>query len=436
MTTGWPQNQQDLRWPNAENDDTGPASSVRGRLATETDPGSTAAGDGSGFGSAHPSGPLPVGRLRDPQQRGRLGRKSRAGRDEFGPDDAAAGDADYDWIKYLGEAGPAQESSRRPADGRDPASADDASGGLRGAGRRLSRRHAAPASQPDAGVPAPTASAAPAPVVSPGPPAPVSSTPAAPPRGAASPDAAVTWPGQKSKSRFDAGADTNPTGRVAPADPPQRDTRSDNATRVRPGQPGPERVRQDRRGHEGLTAADTADRTRSGPWDDPRSRGTEPGRRGTAAPQPGLAWPATVRPERTQPESAWPERVRPETAWPESARPQSVWPESTRPGPAPSEISRPEISRPGIGRPEIGRPEIARPDQTMSTRPRQERGAPAADAKTPPPPRHRSHRATSGETRRADTATSSVADAWATDVGSRRPGLAGAGETSGRNSGA
>ena len=95
-------------------------------------------------GLQHPSGPLPVGRLRDPQQRGRLGRKSRAGRAEFGPDDAAAGDADYDWIKYLGEAGPAQESSRRPADGRDQGSADAEPGGLRGAGRRLSRRHGAP----------------------------------------------------------------------------------------------------------------------------------------------------------------------------------------------------------------------------------------------------------------------------------------------------
>ena len=107
MTTGWPQNQQDLRWPYAENDDTGPAGPVRGRLATDTDPGTAGT---SGFGTEHPSGPLPVGRMREPQQRGRLGRKSRGSRSESGPG-SGGGDADYDWIKYLGEAGPAQESS-------------------------------------------------------------------------------------------------------------------------------------------------------------------------------------------------------------------------------------------------------------------------------------------------------------------------------------
>jgi hypothetical protein len=164
MTTGWPQNQQDLRWPYADNDDTGPAGSVRGRLATETDPGTT---DVPMFGSDHPSAPLPIGPMRDRlaseseqrgdrRQRGRLGRKSRGGRDEFGPEDGAAGDADYDWIKYLGEAGPAQESAKRPADShgsrnpapavsepRGPASGSDEPGGGRGAARRLPRRHAA-----------------------------------------------------------------------------------------------------------------------------------------------------------------------------------------------------------------------------------------------------------------------------------------------------
>ena len=102
MTTGLPQNQQDLRWPYSETDDAGPAGPGRGRLATDTD--SPAAGY-PGFGENHPSGPLPVGPMRDPQQRGRLGRKSRGGRDEPGHEDAVAGDADYDWIKYLGEAG-------------------------------------------------------------------------------------------------------------------------------------------------------------------------------------------------------------------------------------------------------------------------------------------------------------------------------------------
>ena len=114
MTTGWSQDQQGPRWPYADNDDTGPAGSGRGRLATETDP---RLADAPMFGSDHPSGPLPVGPMLDPrergrqqpgrqqsdrQQRGRLGRKSRGARDEFGPGPEGAGDADYDWIKYLG----------------------------------------------------------------------------------------------------------------------------------------------------------------------------------------------------------------------------------------------------------------------------------------------------------------------------------------------
>ena len=97
MTAGRPQNQQDLRWPYAENDDTGPAGSGRGRLATDTDSSATGY---TVFGDNHPSGPLPIGPMRDPkqQQRGRLGRKSRGSRNEPGPEDAVAGDADYDWI--------------------------------------------------------------------------------------------------------------------------------------------------------------------------------------------------------------------------------------------------------------------------------------------------------------------------------------------------
>jgi hypothetical protein len=137
MTAGRPQNQQDLRWPYAENDDTGPAGSGRGRLATDTDSSATGY---TVFGDNHPSGPLPIGPMRDPkqQQRGRLGRKSRGSRNEPGPEDAVAGDADYDWIKYLGEAGPAQES-RRPAETapRSPAPAD------RPAADRPSADHAA-----------------------------------------------------------------------------------------------------------------------------------------------------------------------------------------------------------------------------------------------------------------------------------------------------
>src|SRR5215469_3848582 len=172
MTTGWPQDQQGPRWPYAD-DDTGPAGSRRGRLATETDP---RLADAPMFGADHPSGPLPVGPMLDPrqrgrqqpgrqqsdrQQRGRLGRKSRGDRDEFAPGPEGAGDADYDWIKYLGEAGPAQESRKRPAADSDahhsapaaperptsPRGFDEpAAGGS--AGRRLPRRHAAPASPP------------------------------------------------------------------------------------------------------------------------------------------------------------------------------------------------------------------------------------------------------------------------------------------------
>ena len=244
MTAGWPQNQQDLRWPYAENDDTGPAGPGRGRLATDTD--SPAAGY-PGFGENHPSGPLPVGPMRDPQQRGRLGRKSRGGRNEPGHEDAVAGDADYDWIKYLGEAGPAQESSRRPAGTarRSPDSADrtaaepadsrgftespspsgiaEERGRGRGAGRLLPRRHAAAA--PAAEAPAAPSVAAPAP-----------STPAM--RGPAAPPAAHRARSADSRtSRFADAADTNPAGRVAPPSDPAPGGLAGRPRRVRAVRP-------------------------------------------------------------------------------------------------------------------------------------------------------------------------------------------------------
>ena len=100
MTTGWPQNQQDLRSPSTEDDEDRPAPAQAGQ--------------------EHPSLPLPVGRGRSQRGWGR-GR----GRDE----DPAAGvedDDDYGWIKYLGAAGPAQETSRR-TDPKPPASRPAAS---------------------------------------------------------------------------------------------------------------------------------------------------------------------------------------------------------------------------------------------------------------------------------------------------------------------
>jgi hypothetical protein len=139
MTTGWPQNQQDLRWPHSDANDAGPGSQAGGRVATDSD---HSAASGAGFGEEHPSGPLPV--TRSPQPRGRLGRgKSRSGgRQTSGPDDGPS-DADYDWIRYLGEAGPAQDHSKGPAETR-PSSAEDDSSSGRSAGRLRSRRHAAP----------------------------------------------------------------------------------------------------------------------------------------------------------------------------------------------------------------------------------------------------------------------------------------------------
>jgi hypothetical protein len=112
MTSGRPQDQRDRRWPAADSDDTGRTTRSRGRLATETGPQPPVRSDGSEFGTAHPSGPLPVGPM--PQPRGRLGRGRF--RDD-GTDLFGSSDADYDWLRYLGEGGPAQEPPRnRPAD--------------------------------------------------------------------------------------------------------------------------------------------------------------------------------------------------------------------------------------------------------------------------------------------------------------------------------
>jgi hypothetical protein len=125
MTTGWPQDEQDLRWPYSENSGTGPAAQADGHDDSDQTRGSGRPDIiAAEHGKEHPSGPLPVGpmppgggpRGRDPQpQRGRFGRgKSRDGdREGTAPEDGLAGDADYDWIKYLGEAGPAQETRRR-----------------------------------------------------------------------------------------------------------------------------------------------------------------------------------------------------------------------------------------------------------------------------------------------------------------------------------
>ncbi|MFY9887124.1 MAG: hypothetical protein WAK71_02345, partial [Streptosporangiaceae bacterium] len=142
MTTGWPQNQQDLRWPHSDSDETGPDDRTDGRMATGTDR-SDAAG---GFGTAHPSGPLPV---MPAPQRGRFGRGRS--RDTAETDDGAGGDADYDWIRYLGEAGPAQEHAKRPAD--RPATDSERERGSRTSGRKFARRSGA-ADQPAAETPA------------------------------------------------------------------------------------------------------------------------------------------------------------------------------------------------------------------------------------------------------------------------------------------
>src|SRR5262245_9025467 len=130
MTSGWPQNSQDARWPHSDADEARSGSRAGGRVATDSDRGDRSS---AFFGNEHPSAPLPVTRdsgdrpsasfwvdhpsgplpaTREPQRRGRGRGKSR---DVGAPGADAQGDADYDWIRYLGEAGPAQEHSKRPA---------------------------------------------------------------------------------------------------------------------------------------------------------------------------------------------------------------------------------------------------------------------------------------------------------------------------------
>src|ERR1700684_963961 len=93
MTTGLPQDQQDLRWPYTEDGDDQPVAAPAPQ--------------------EHPSGPLPVGRDRSASSRGWGRGRGRDAAAEPEPE----GDADYDWIRYLGAAGPAQETARR-ADAR------------------------------------------------------------------------------------------------------------------------------------------------------------------------------------------------------------------------------------------------------------------------------------------------------------------------------
>ena len=119
MTTGWPQNQQDLRWPYAEDEDSSPRNQLDADRPRGARSGDATARRDFDFGEDHPSAPLPGGALtfdREKRPRGRFGRgrsrdADRLGSDGRGPSD----DADYDWIRYLGEAGPAQGTGRRHA---------------------------------------------------------------------------------------------------------------------------------------------------------------------------------------------------------------------------------------------------------------------------------------------------------------------------------
>jgi hypothetical protein len=104
MSTGVPQDQQDLRWPYTEDGDDQPVAAPARQ--------------------EHPSGPLPVGRDRSASSRGWGRGRGRDAAAEPEPE----GDADYDWIRYLGAAGPAQETARR-ADARPSRRATPPSGG-------------------------------------------------------------------------------------------------------------------------------------------------------------------------------------------------------------------------------------------------------------------------------------------------------------------
>jgi hypothetical protein len=425
MTTGWPQNQQDLRWPYAENDDTGPAGPVRGRLATDADSGDAEsagfgrAGSGpSGAGTEHPSGPLPVGRMRDPQQKGRLGRKSR-GRSDSGPDDAVAGDADYDWIKYLGEAGPAQESGRRGADvaaragdvvarpaehaGRlaDPSErtanpsgrqADDEPGEGRRAGRRMSRRHAAQTNPAPAAPPLPS-SPAPSPARS----APADHWPAevnAPSIGRAD---------SRSARSFN-GADTDPASPLAPTynAPTARSRGGREDAPARSDRPSQDLFRRARQSQDRpIPDRAPADPSPSGGWDQPRQTGSW---------ETGSAWPEAVRPQPARP--AWPDGSQPDPApsrWPGSERLGSERPGSERPG-----FERPGSERRGPN--PLDRTDV-RPSPVYPT---------SSAAIAPPAQERRLHRWTPAEARTANAADSPATFAWPMDADQRRSGRASA----------
>jgi hypothetical protein len=282
MTTGWPQNQQDLRWPHSDSGETGPDGRTDGRVATDTDR-SDAAG---GFGTAHPSGPLPV---MPAPQRGRFGRGRS--RDTAETDDGAGGDADYDWIRYLGEAGPAQEHAKRPAD--RPATDSERERGSRTPGRKFARRSGA-ADQPAAETPA-------------------TSFPAA---------------GQAERQAPARQADEWPA-RDYPV--PSRWTDRRGADRPEPGgaprRPGPDQAAAD-----GTAVMPQAPAERR-----PLARPSRPSR-----PQPGAAQPESWETGIRQPESRWPGAGRPGsapeaaagTAWP--ATTSHPWPAQDRPQPRPA----------------------------------------------------------------------------------------------------
>src|SRR5215472_5006750 len=200
MTSGWPQDQRDLRWPAVDNDDTGATARTRGRVATEPGPGSAKPSGGTDFGSNHPSGPLPVGPM---PRTGRLGRGKFRDAD---PDDAA-GDADYDWIRYLGEAGPAQNSGPGASAPTGTAAA-----------RPPAVRSTPPVVRPPAGRGTPPAVRPPA----------VRSTPPAadsplPPVSRSSADPAVSWPSadpiRPARAAGASGLQARPGGRSPQAEP-------------------------------------------------------------------------------------------------------------------------------------------------------------------------------------------------------------------------
>ena len=340
MTTGWPRNQEDLRWPHSDSDETGPGSQAGGRVATDSDRASAA----GGFGTEHPSGPLPITPAAQP--RSRFGRRSRDSElDELRPEEGA--DADYDWIKYLGEAGPAQEHSRRSADaGPD----DKRERGSRASGRRFGRRAQADDAPKDdtqaSSPPAPQLPQAPAPALQ------ASVVPA-------------TRPGRPTRDH-DWRAKDYPVPDAAPSvsrggSPADRQA---PGPRRAPGRPGPASGPADQ--GFGTSAADSTSIFSADPGAGARSTG---------------AWPAdgAVRPERT---------ARPDYQAPAATEQAVGRIPAPRTGPAdrnrpsgriatsgPSNLLRGPSILPGLsGRSPIpGRPDrrkFARPGRTLPRRPR------------------------------------------------------------------